>query len=63
MQFMSARDAKNTFGKLVDIARAEPVIVEKHGRPVIVAVSVKEYERLTNLEIERTPKSNKVVSS
>ncbi len=30
----------------MDTARAEPVIVEKHGRPFVVVLSVEEYERL-----------------
>lgn len=47
MQTMSAKDAKNTFGLLVDKARAEPVTVEKHGRPVVVVMSVEEFERLS----------------
>ena len=47
MQRMSARDAKNGFGRMIDIARAEPVAIEKHGRPVVVVVAVEEYERLT----------------
>ena len=29
-----------------DIARAEPVAVAKHGRPVIVVTAVEEFERL-----------------
>ena len=28
-------------------ARAEPVLIEKHGRGVVVVVSVEEYERLS----------------
>jgi prevent-host-death family protein len=43
---MSAREAKNGFGRLIDIARAEPVAVEKHGRAVVVVLAVEEYERL-----------------
>lgn len=46
MQTMSAKDAKNSFGLLLDRARAEPVQVEKHGRPVVVVVSVEEFQRL-----------------
>ncbi len=46
MKIMSARDAKNGFGRLIDAARAEPVTVEKHGRGVVVVMSVEEYERL-----------------
>lgn len=47
MKTMSAKDAKNAFGLLLDRARAEPVTVEKHGRAVVVVLSVEEYERLT----------------
>ncbi len=46
MKTMSAREAKNAFGLMIDTARAEPVCIEKHGRGVVVVVSVEEYERL-----------------
>lgn len=44
---MSARDAKNGFGKLIDLARAEPVAIEKYGRSVVIVMAVEEYERLS----------------
>lgn len=47
MKIMSAREAKNGFGLMIDTARAEPVLIEKHGRGVVVVVSVEEYERLS----------------
>jgi prevent-host-death family protein len=47
MKTMSARAAKNAFGLMIDTARAEPVLVEKHGRGVVMVISVEEYERLT----------------
>lgn len=47
MKTMSAREAKNGFGLMIDTARAEPVLIEKHGRSVVVVVSVEEYERLS----------------
>jgi prevent-host-death family protein len=31
----------------MDTARAEPVVIEKHGRPVVVVIAVEEYEKLT----------------
>lgn len=46
MKSMSARDAKNAFGLMIDTARAEPLLIEKHGRGVVVVVSVEEYGRL-----------------
>jgi len=48
MKTLSAKDAKYGFGKLIDLARAEPVVIAKHGRPVVVVMAVEEYERLTD---------------
>jgi prevent-host-death family protein len=57
MQSMSARDAKNSFGKLIDIARAEPIAIEKHGRTVVVVLSIEAYERLQSGQ-HRTDEAN-----
>ena len=46
MKTMSAKEAKNGFGLLLDTARAEPVTIEKHGRPVVVVLSTEAYEHL-----------------
>lgn len=46
MHSMSAKEAKYGFGRLIDLARAEPIVVEKHGRPVVVVLAIEEYERL-----------------
>ena len=50
MQTLSAKDAKYGFGRLIDLARAEPVAVAKHGRTVVVVLAVEEYERLKALD-------------
>ncbi|WP_186395527.1 type II toxin-antitoxin system Phd/YefM family antitoxin [Stappia sp. TSB10GB4] len=50
MLTLSAKDAKYGFGRLIDLARAEPVAVAKHGRPVVVVLSVEEFERLKAVE-------------
>jgi len=52
MQTLSARDAKYNFGRLIDTARAQPVTVEKHGRPVVVVLAIEEYQRLKMIETE-----------
>lgn len=54
MKNISAKDAKNKFGKMIDDARLEPVVIEKHGRPVAVVCSVEEFERLQALEVGQT---------
>jgi prevent-host-death family protein len=47
MKSMSAAEAKNGFGQMIDIARQEPVKIKKHGRAVVVVISIEDYERLT----------------
>jgi prevent-host-death family protein len=37
----------------IDTARASPVVVEKYGRPVVVVLSVEEYERLKAIELKK----------
>ncbi len=50
MEIMTAKDAKNGFGRLLDAARRQPVTIQKNGRPVAVMLSSEEYERLEALE-------------
>ena len=38
MKTLTTKDAKFSFGRLIDLARTEPVTVTKHGRPVVMAV-------------------------
>lgn len=42
MKVMTARDAKNHFGELLDSARREPVVVTKNDRPVAIMISVED---------------------
>ena len=42
MKALSAKDTKYTFGWMIHMARAEPLVVTKHGWLV---VAVEEYER------------------
>lgn len=57
MKTMSARDAKNAFGLLLDTARAEPVTIEKHGRAVVIVMSVEEFERLNHPKAKRSERT------
>lgn len=54
MRTISAKNAKYGFGRLIDLARAAPVTVAKYGRPVVVVLSVEEYERLKALDASET---------
>ncbi len=50
MKTLTAKDAKYGFGRLIDLACAEPVVVVKHGRPVVVVLAIEEFERLKALK-------------
>jgi prevent-host-death family protein len=46
MSAITATDAKNRFGQVLEMARTEPVHVQKNGRDVAVVLSPEEYARL-----------------
>lgn len=50
MSTFGAREAKNEFGRLLDTAQRETVVIEKKGRPVAVLMSVDEFKRLEEAE-------------
>lgn len=50
MRTLTAKEAKDGFGRLIDLARVEPVTVAKHGRAVVVVMAVEEFERLTRID-------------
>ena len=53
MQNVSAHDAKARFGQLLDTARREPVVIERHGRAVAVVLSKEEFDELNAMKLER----------
>ncbi len=60
---LTAKEAKYGFGRLIDLARTEPVVVAKHGRPVVVVMSVEEYALLTSTQNAAGPKSPRSTNS
>ncbi len=44
-----ANEAKQNFGRVLDSAQREPVLIQKHNRPAAVLLSAHEYERLRGL--------------
>ena len=53
MKTMSATVASKEFGRFIDAAQREPVLLTKKDRPVAVTVSVADWEELVALRIER----------
>lgn len=53
MKTISATTASKEFGRFIDTAQREPVLLTRKDRPVAVTVSVADWEELVALRIER----------
>jgi prevent-host-death family protein len=51
MPTLSANEAKARFGQMLDTARRDPVIIEKHGRAVAVVLSKEDYDDLLQTKL------------
>lgn len=60
MAKMTATDAKNKFGQLLDMAQAEPVAIEKNGREVAYVISAEQYASL--MRGSNAPRVNPLVA-
>jgi prevent-host-death family protein len=52
MQFVSATEAKQTFAALVEKAQREPVVIRKQNRDVAVIMSMEDYQRITEANVQ-----------
>ena len=57
MAEITATDAKNRFGQVLEMARVEPVHIQKNGRDVGIMLSPEQYQALQ----EAAPKVRPVV--
>jgi prevent-host-death family protein len=48
MKSITAIDAKNKFGQLIEAAQRQPVTITKKGRATVVVMSIEDYERRRN---------------
>ena len=51
MRTVSATEAKQGLAGVLDLAAHEPVVIRRQKRDVAVVLSMKEYERLTRLNV------------
>ena len=51
MKYVTANEAKQSFGQVMETAQREPVIVRKHNRPAAVIISPQEYDRMRNTNL------------
>lgn len=47
---VTASEAKHRLGACIEAALVEPVVIERSGRPVVMLISVAEYQRLKRHE-------------
>lgn len=47
---ISATELKELIGHTIDMAKKEPVIITKTNKPVVVMISLQEYNRLIAME-------------
>lgn len=59
MAQMTATDAKNKFGQVLEMAQAEPVAIQKNGRDVAYIVSAEQYRAL--LSESNAPRVNPLI--
>ncbi len=52
MQIVSATEAKQAFASVIDKAQREPVIIRKQNRDVAVILSMEDYQRITQINIQ-----------
>ena len=60
MAKMTATEAKNKFGQMLEMARTEPVRIQKNGRDVGVVLSPEDYQELVR-QVRRDDKVNPAV--
>jgi len=52
MQYVSATEAKQTFTALIEKAQQEPVVIRQQNRDVAVIMSIEDYQRLTQSNLQ-----------
>jgi prevent-host-death family protein len=52
MKIVSATEAKQTFAAVIDKAQREPIIIRKQNRDVAVIMSIEDYQRLTQANLQ-----------
>lgn len=53
MKTVTATEARNRFGEMIDMAQSEPVRVQRQGRDVAAVLSPDEFRRLSEAAVER----------
>jgi prevent-host-death family protein len=49
IRVVTSTEAQNQFGKLIEDAKKEPVMVQKNGRDQVVIISAEDYEEIQKI--------------
>lgn len=52
MRIISATEAKQSLGMMIDVAQREPVIIQRQHRDIAVLLSMHDYEQLRGAQVE-----------
>jgi prevent-host-death family protein len=63
MQTISATEAKQKFGALLDAAQREPVHVQRHDRDIAVVLSAQHYDELRQLQLKQLVQQGPIQNS
>ncbi len=53
MKSMTALEAKNRFGEVMEAAQRQPISITRNGRPSVVVISAESYARRQRIARER----------
>jgi PHD/YefM family antitoxin component YafN of YafNO toxin-antitoxin module len=59
MQFISATENTQTFATVIEQAKGEPVIIREQNRDIAVILSMADYQRITQINIQEFQKFRK----
>jgi prevent-host-death family protein len=62
MKYVTANEAKQAFGQVMETAQREPVLIRKHNRPAAVVISAQEYDRMRSVNVAEFSRFCEVVS-
>lgn len=52
MRTISATEAKQSLGMMIDVAQREPVIIQRQHRDIAVLLSIHDYDQLRGVQVE-----------
>lgn len=63
MKTVTATEAKNRLGAIIDEAQREPVIIQRQDRDVAVVISMAEFERIRSSNVAAFLEASKAVAA